>query len=263
MSRSTLKGINKVRKKLAHGQVVRPHYLRSTGKCFWRSDGVVKESSPEYIAAYQAAQGVEDRGAVGASSRDDLNGLVRKMLESAYWHGLATRTQEDLRRGLVDIERKWGDCPSEALESPQLRDAVVTWVEKNWKFKAADLRIHAFKRVLSWAGPPTRHMPHGRGLLQANPLQGVPEHYQGSDRRNVIWLRAELDRFEATAERGLCRAVALMSETALRPGRSCPPLIGAHHQDAPWQSRHQHAHEQEPRRADGADPSDTKGRGNR
>lgn len=124
---------------------------------------------------------------------------------------LAPRTRLDYAKGLVEVEAKWGKTPYEVLESPKFLDPVLTWIEANWKGKNADHRLTPFKRVLSWGHKERR-------VLAMNPLDRVKTYYESSDRSRIIWHIRELNAFLQAAYPALARAVALMAETAIRPG---------------------------------------------
>ena len=208
MTRVVLRRIKKVRKPLSDGSVRHCHYTRDTRKLFWRSDSGILVGSPEYVAAYEAACSI-----IAAPARNE--GKFRKVLLEFYandaWDGLSPRTQADYRTGLNDVEAVWGDAPISAIENPNMKDKVPTWIEQHWRGKEADRRLTLFKRVLSWA-------VSQRGKLRYNHLAGIPLYYRGSDRAEIIWLDDELNEFCTTAYCELSRAARLFSETALRPG---------------------------------------------
>ncbi|HMQ93537.1 MAG TPA: tyrosine-type recombinase/integrase [Amaricoccus sp.] len=211
MTRVVLKGIKKTRQKLADGTIREYHFIR--GKklpAFWHSDMGIALGSPEYLAAYEAALGIE-KAALAGSGRGTLDGLVRDYMNSAQWKKLSGRTQGDYSKGLIDVQARWGKTPYQVLESPKFRNAVLNWIEKNWIGKSADHRLTPFKRVLSWG-------VKNRQVLALNPLNGAPLYYEGSDRDEIIWHRGELEAFLAAAYPALSRAALLMAETALRPG---------------------------------------------
>jgi len=213
MTRVVLKDINKVKMTLADGRVVNVHYIR--GQCgkppFWRSDWGIALGSPEYLAAYEAAMGISPAVAPAvARNNGKLRGLILAFYASTAFTTLATKTKRDYRRGLTDVDKKWGDAPKAALENPALRGAVRKWIEANWSGKEADHRLTPFKRVLSWSLE--------EGEINANPLAGLPLYYDNKGRADIIWLPDEIDECCATAYAELARAVRLERATGLRIG---------------------------------------------
>jgi integrase len=139
-----------------------------------------------------------------------LRALILDFYASADFTKLAKKTRRDYKRGLADVDRKWGDAPKAALESPELRGAVKKWIEKNWTDKEADHRLTPFKRVLSWAVD--------GGRLSANPLSRMPLYYENKGRAEIIWLPDEIEEFCSTAYDELSRAVRLEEALGLRIG---------------------------------------------
>jgi integrase len=213
MSRVRLKGIRKVRSRLADRSY---HYSRATGKCFWNSDNGVLEGSPGYLAAYEAAHDIQP-GAERPREASPAGGLVLKTIlrdfyASKVWtEKLAAATKRQYGRGLKDVEARWGSAPKAAIEAASFRHSVLKWAEENWSGKEVDHRLTPLKRVLNWA-------VDDRKLLAINNLARIPLYYEGSDRAEIIWLDDEVDEVCATAYHELARAVRLMAETALRPG---------------------------------------------
>lgn len=212
MTRVVLTGIKKTTQTLADGARCEYHYIR--GKklpAFWRSDMGIALGSPAYLAAYEAAVGIEKAPPAG-SGRGTLAGLIPAFMKSDLWNNkLSPRTRSDYRKGLADVEERWGTAPLQVVENSKFRNVVLDWIESNWSGKNADHRLTPFKRLLNWA-------LNDRRVIAQNPLDGVPLYYEGSDRHKVIWHIGELNAFLAAAYPALARAVALMAETALRPG---------------------------------------------
>jgi hypothetical protein len=128
MTRVRLTGIKKVRRHLADGSVRRLHYSRATGRCFWRSDSKVREGSPAYLDAYEAAHDIE-RGAQRSPASMGgitLNTILRDFFLSKIWtEKLATATKRQYGRGLKDVETRWGSAPKSAIENPAFRHSVL------------------------------------------------------------------------------------------------------------------------------------------
>jgi hypothetical protein len=119
--RVRLEGINKVRKRLANGEVKTYFYHRATGL---RLEG--EPGSAEFIACYgDAEKGMRDRHASGT-----LNALIRGYtLSVEFQQKLAASTQTEYRRMLKAAEVEFGDMPIAALDDPRVRKEFLDWRE--------------------------------------------------------------------------------------------------------------------------------------
>jgi integrase len=214
MSYTRLSGIKKVRPPLADGTRREYHYIRGGAKePFWRSDSGIAVGSREYLEAYERALGIEPAKAKPKRGRGTLRDLMLAFKASDEWDALRERTREGYDRAFVRIDAEFGDAPLETVEHDDFKDAVLTWVDKNWKGKpkGADHHLAPFRRLLQWGF-------ETRGKLKINRLAGIGNRYQPGARKDIVWWRREVRLFSSTAYPALARAVQLMAETGLRPG---------------------------------------------
>ena len=117
MVRVRLDGINKVRKRLASGEVKIYYYHRATGV---RLDG--EPGSANFIASYSAAEkSMRDRHASGS-----LNALIRGYtLSVEFQQKLAASTQTEYRRMLKAAEAEFGDMPIAARRCAFCTSAIA------------------------------------------------------------------------------------------------------------------------------------------
>jgi integrase len=200
--RVRLRGINKVRKRLADGGTATYYYHRSTGTRLQGAPG-----SAEFIASLAAADALGRQRLAGT-----FDGLIRDFTLSAEFARLAPVTQRDYRINLTFAEREFGSMPLAALEDRRVRADFLAWRDKiaaTGSVRAADYRLSAISSMLSWA--------EDRGKISANHLRGFKHSYH-SDRSELIWLPEHVRSFMAVAPVELQRALILALHTGQRQG---------------------------------------------
>ncbi|MFB9223895.1 tyrosine-type recombinase/integrase [Paracoccus cavernae] len=208
MTRIILKGINRVRKKLATGEVREHHYVgRGKGAVkFWDNSMPFPVGSPEYVSAFSAA-GSSTSPAVGK-----FRSIILRFLDSSDFNGLAPRTQSDMKVSFYHdkngIDRKFGDAPLAAFDDPRIRVQALDWRDKIGG-KVGDDRIRHLQRLVAFA--------HDRGTLRHHHLQKVKSVYK-SNRSEIFWTPDEIERFRAGSPPHVWRILAIALETGLRPG---------------------------------------------
>ena len=204
--RVNLRGIHRIRKRLADGSVREYHYAWRGGPMFWRSDDTVKPGSPQYLAA------LADKTPRAEHARGKLRSVILAYLESSEFKRLAPRTQADIRtsiyHGTTGIDAKFGAAPVETFNDPRIRGQVLKWRDKIGG-KTGDVRMRHLQAIVAWA--------LDRGLLSFHHLQRVKSVYR-SRRADMIWTDAEIDAFVAGAPAHVGRILIAGTETGLRPG---------------------------------------------
>jgi integrase len=198
-----LKGINRVKKRLADGSEATYFYHRSTGKRL-----VGQPGSPEFVASYGDAEKTID----ARRSGDVLNSLIRGYTQSVEFQKLAQSTQTEYCRMLTKAEAEFGDMPIEALNDSRVRMDFMDWREKVAResgHREADNRLSAISAMLTWAVE--------RGQLSANHLKGFKRLYH-ADRAEIIWLPEHIAAFMSVALVELQRALILALHTGQREG---------------------------------------------
>lgn len=199
--RVRLKGINKVRKKLADGSFVTYHYAWKGGP---RLEGA--PGSPEFHASYNAA--VEGRRLTPAGT---LRAILDAYEASSDYTSLAPRTRTDYKKHIKHIEAEFGDFPIKGLEDRRTRGEFLAWRDRLAvaSRRNADYRFAVFARVLSWG--------FDRGLTPLNPCERPGRLYR-STRSETIWSDADEAAFYAKAPAHLHLALALALWTGQRQG---------------------------------------------
>lgn len=207
MTHVRLKGINRVRRRLADGSVIELHYAsRDKGAtCFWRSDSGVIMGSPEYI-----------RALAEVAPRTPAKGLFREITQAWLASGdfavLAPRTQSDMmisiRQPKTGIDAEFGSAPRAVFEDSRIRQTVLGWRDRIGG-RVGDLRLRHLQRIIGWA--------HDRGMLRHHHLQHVRGIYK-ANRAEVMWMPDEIEAFRRGAPPYVARILIAACETGLRPG---------------------------------------------
>lgn len=208
MIRVRLKGINRIKSKLADGSAREYHYVgRGRGAVkFWDSASDVRIGSPEYIAAFTAAAKPADRAA------GKFRSIIVRFLESQEFKSLAPRTQKDMRGSIFHakngIDKRFGDAPIAALNDPRIRTQALDWRDSIGG-KVGDDRIRHLQRIMAFA--------LDRGLVREHHLRQIKGVYK-SNRSDIFWMPEEIATFVEGAPRHIGRILMAATETGLRPG---------------------------------------------
>lgn len=196
-----LKGINKITRRLASGELATYYYHRLTGA---RLSG--QPGTPEFLASIAAAEEKNRNRTSGT-----LAGLIREFESTNKWRKLADSTRKEYRRILTFWESEYGTCPHVALEDKAFRRDILKWHDAYSKDNAreADNRVTILARVLSWAAKD--------GPLDRNVLDTFDRAYHG-DRSDKIWLPEHVNAFLDVAEPEMKLALVLALHTGQRQG---------------------------------------------
>jgi len=207
MVRVRLKGINRIRKRLASGEMVELHYIRGAKgqPAFWRSDSGVPVGSQVYLDAYAAAK----EAPAQAREAGTFGAIITDYLSSQEYKGLAPRTREDYRKMADLIRAKFGDAPIAVFDRPDVRPVALAWRDSFTSPRRAQYAWTVLARIVSWA--------YDRGRLRYHHLKGGGRIYR-ADRSEIIWTEAEIEALENSAPAYVSRLVRGMAETGLRPG---------------------------------------------
>lgn len=208
MATIKVKGINRIRRKLADGTVREYHYAsRDRGAVpFWNDGMAFAEGSPEYLAALSAAR------PVAAMARGLFREIIIDFMASQDFNRLAPRTQADMRisffHAKTGIDVKFGAGPRGVFDDPRIRGVALKWRD-GIGGKVGDDRIRHLQRLVGWAVD--------RGMLRQNHLQRIRSIYS-ANRADVFWTESEIAAFEQGAPPHIARILIAATETGLRPG---------------------------------------------
>lgn len=168
--RIRLKGLNRVKKRLADGSQVTYYYAWKGGP---RLEGT--PGSPEFVASYN--QAVATRR---SEPNSNLSALIAAYRTSPQFLGLAPRTRKDYDRQITKIGAKFGSFPLIALKDRRARGEFLDWRDElaTTSPRQADYALSVLALILAWA-------TH-RGKIDRNPLERPGKLYKGS-RRDAVW----------------------------------------------------------------------------
>lgn len=208
MASIPIKGINRVRKKLADGRAREYHYAsRGRGSIpFWNDGMAFGVGSPEYLAALSAARPIAER------ARGLFREITIAFLASQDFARLGPRSQADLKASIfhpkTGIDQRFGGGPRAVFEDPRIRGVVLKWRDEIGG-KVGDDRMRHLQRIVGWAVD--------RTMLRQNHLTRLRGVYR-SNRAEVLWTDDEIDAFVRGAPPHVARILIAATETGLRPG---------------------------------------------
>ncbi|MAW89649.1 MAG: integrase [Altererythrobacter sp.] len=199
--RVRLKGINRVKKRLADGSHVIYYYAWKGGPRLEGSPG-----SAEFVDSYNLA--LKNRR---VKPDGTLQSVLRKFLESPIFLKLADTTRKGYSRHIRAIEDEFGDFPLAALSDARTRGEFLEWRDKIGLTspREADYRFSVLARVLSWAVD--------RGYAPANPCKNPGRLYH-SERVDSVWTPLDETNFYERAPKHLHLALMLALWTGQRQG---------------------------------------------
>lgn len=198
-----LKGINKIRKRLASGEVRTYYFHRATNTPLHG-----EPNSPEFLRQYAQAQ---DKTKSAGRNKGTLKELIQRYVESPMYRDIMPRTRQDYQRQIIKIEDAFGDMPIEVLNDSRVRADFLDWRDQLAKTskKQADYAITVLGRILTWSVD--------RGLVAHN-YAARPGKLYRSDRASIIWSDADITAFMECASDELQLAMILACETGQRQG---------------------------------------------
>jgi integrase len=199
--RVRLRGINKVRKRLADGTRRVYFYHRATGE---RLEGT--PGSPEFVASWQAAESkIPDTN----RHKGTFAELMNNYRASDGFAGLRDSTRRDYLKQIAKIETEFGDLPIKALRDPRIRADFLDWRDRlaETSRRQADYAMTVLGVICQWAV--------NRGVLATNPAAKPGRRYQ-ADRTDKIWSPDQIEAFLKVASPELALAMMLAVETAQR-----------------------------------------------
>ncbi|EAQ29842.1 putative integrase [Erythrobacter sp. NAP1] len=199
--RIKLKGLNRVKKRLASGKTVTYYYAWKGGP---RLEG--EPGSPKFIESYNAALATRF-----TTPPDQLRSILKQYQASHSFTDLADRTRQDYKKHLRTIEAEYGDFPIEALADRRTRGEFLAWRERLAKNsrRQADYAYAVLARVLSWAS--------NRGFAPLNPCERPGRLYR-STRSTKVWTAEDEQRFYKHAPRHLHLPLLMALWTGQRQG---------------------------------------------
>jgi integrase len=180
--RLDVKGVHRVTKRLASGEIAVYHYA-------WRGGPRIpgEPGSPEFLSALAAATAETPHHHKGT-----LQEIINAYQASPAFLDKAEATREGYKRRLPAIEAEFGDMPIKALADPRVRGEFLDWRDQLAKKSAreADYHMAILALIMGWGVD--------RGRVPANPAAKPGRLYQ-PDRTDNIWTDADVSAFLAKA----------------------------------------------------------------
>jgi integrase len=199
--RIRLKGINRVKVRLATGETVTYYYAFKGGPRVRGEPG-----TPEFLASYHEA--LRKRAPQKEAA---LKSIFRAYLSSPKFTQKAERTRRDYCRHIEKIEAKFGDFPVDALSDRRARDEFLSWGDQLVlsSKRQGDYTMTVFALMLAWA--------KNRGKIAHNPLEKL-ERFYNSTRAEIVWADSDEAAFARVASEPMRLAMMLALWTGQRQG---------------------------------------------
>lgn len=198
--RVVLKGIHRVRRKLANGEM-KVHFYA------WRGGPAIqaKPGTPEFVREYHDAH---------ASLRQPRAGtfmtIIAQYKAAPEFTGLAASTRRAYLAYIKLIEDEFGDLPVAALADRRVRGEFKKWRDSFAETpRKADYAWTTLARVMSFA--------KDRGIIATNPCERGGRLYV-ADRKDKIWTEEDIAAVLAVASSEIQLALVLALWSGQRQG---------------------------------------------
>ena len=198
--RVVLKGIHKVKRRLANGQI-RTHYYA------WRGGPAIdsQPGTPEFVRAYHDAHAGLRQPAAGTFMT-----IIAAYKGAPEFTGLAVSTRRAYLAYIKLIEDEFGDLPVAALADRRVRGEFKAWRDRFANTpRKADFVWTVLARILSFA--------KDRGIISVNPCEKGGRLY-AADRRDKIWREEDIGALLKVASGDMRAALMLALWTGQRQG---------------------------------------------
>jgi integrase len=195
-----LKGIHRVRARLATGEIKTYYYA-------WRKGPQIKAKpgTPEFVRGYQEAHANLRQPRAGT-----FMSIIAQYKAAPEFTKVAVSTRRDYLRYIKLIEDEFGDLPIAALADRRVRGEFKTWRDKYAHTpRKADLAWTVLARILSFA--------KDRGLITTNPCERGGRLYV-ADRRDKIWTEQDIAAVLSVASDEIKLALVLALWSGQRQG---------------------------------------------
>jgi len=215
-----IKGVHRVRKKLADGTVREYHYAYRGGPQFWSSVADSRPGDRDYVFALNDSlrpsmpeKPKVDRGLTVA--------VMARYRNSPQYLNLKPRTKQDYDKFLGAFEEEFGNDRTKLFEERESLAEINDW-KNRWahSLKQWDYATTVVTRFLNWA------RKHGVSIV-VHYHNGIERMYR-ANRADFVWLPQEIAALLAVASERERRIVVAASEGGLTPqdiGRLTPDHV--------------------------------------
>lgn len=195
-----LKGIHKVKRRLATGEV-RTHYYA------WRGGPKMVSEPGTFEFAAELAKHKAESAPVQIKTIDDL---IDDFLKSHAFETLAEKTKTAHKDSFKAIRKQWPSFPLKLTQQRGMKAMIRKWHQT---FAAtprrADQMLFSLSRVLTFGVD--------EEIIDKNPCAGISRLYTGS-RRESVWTPELIGRFRAGAREDMLLAFEMAIHTGQRQG---------------------------------------------
>lgn len=205
--RVTLRGIAKVKKRLADGTTRTYLYAWRGGPLLRDANGepIQTRDHPDLAVAYADAHRERREAPAGCMST-----LISAFKESSEFTTKAPKTRKAYERYLAMIDQRFGKMPLAVVEDRRARGDFKAWRDTFAdKPRTADYIWQTLVRVLSVA--------KDRGLISVNVCERGGRLYE-ADRAEIIWTADDIAAMREVASEPIWRALMLALWTGQREG---------------------------------------------
>jgi integrase len=198
--RVVLKGIHKVKRRLANGEI-RAHYYA------WRGGPAInaQPGTPEFVRAYNDAHAGLRQPRAGT-----LMTIIAAYKAAPEFSKLATSTRGAYLSYIKLIEDEFGDLPLAALADRRIRGEFKSWRDKFANTpRKADFAWTVLARILSFA--------KDRAIISVNPCEKGGRLYV-ADRRDKVWTEDNIGALLSVGSENIQAALMLAIWTGQRQG---------------------------------------------
>lgn len=196
--RVVLKGIHKVKKRLANGEI-KVHFYA------WRGAPAIhaKPGTPEFLHAYNEAHSSVRKPRAGT-----MMTIIAEYKAAPEFTRLAPTTRRAYLNYIKLIEDEFGDLPLAALADRRVRGEFKTWRDSFAETpRKADYAWTTLARIMSFA--------KDRGRISANPCERGGRLY-AADRADKFWGETEIAALLSVASQEIKLALVLALWTGQR-----------------------------------------------
>ncbi len=192
-----LKGLHKVRRKLADGSF-RTHYYAWRGGP--RVEGI--PGTPEFIASYNATVAARK-----TPPKDTFTALIVGYRQSQKHLSLRQNSRREEARHLDTIVDAFGAAPLAAFDDTRMRKDIRQWHEGMiTTLRKADLALGVLRKVLDFA--------RQDGLLSLNAAAGHPQLHR-ANRSEIVWSPEEIEAVCAVSSPELARVILMSAHSGM------------------------------------------------
>lgn len=206
MTRVLLKGVHKVKKRLANGTIRIYFYAWRGGPLLKSEDGTpLQPHQPEFHAAY-----AEACKALAKAPAGTLSYIIKEYSRSSDFLSRAEKTKKAYIRFMTEIEDIFGDLSLEYIQTPRARGKFKQWRDTmSDRPRTADYAWTTLARLLSFA--------KDRGMISVNVCERGGRLYK-ADRTEKIWTPNDIERMMNVASKEIQLALIMALWTGQRQG---------------------------------------------